>query len=156
MKPFSTLLIKLLGLYLGLNPLLAVTPLLFSANVNELWTDEWRPVFIATLAIPMIAGLLLWYFASAIASRLHDDTATTPAIHDDDLVRAGSFLIGMYLFIQHLGLVINRYTTTGELSYGSLLVVILSILILLGQNGLLRIYRWVKYLGLRKQSVDHH
>ena len=74
----------------------------------------------------------------------------------DDLVRAGSFLIGMYLFIQHLGLVINRYTTTGELSYGSLLVVILSILILLGQSGLLRIYRWVKYLGLRKQSVDHH
>ena len=59
MKPFSILLIKLLGLYLGLSALFSMVPLLLSPDFNEVWTGEWFPFLIATLALPMVGGIAL-------------------------------------------------------------------------------------------------
>jgi lysylphosphatidylglycerol synthetase-like protein (DUF2156 family) len=147
MKPFSILLIKLLGLYLGLNALFSMLPLLLSPNFNELWSGEWLPLLIATLGLPMVGGVALWFMASTIANKLHGETASTLSVTDDDMVRAGTFLIGIYLFVQHIGIVISRYTAAGDIAYGSLFVVVLSLVMLLGTGVFARLYLWAKYMG---------
>ena len=61
------------------------------------------------------------------------------------LVRAGSFLIGVYLFVQHLGTVISQWAWGGIVAYGSLAVVVLSIGLMLGTRFLGKLYRRLKY-----------
>lgn len=147
MKPFSILLIKLLGLYLGLNALVSMLPLLLSPNFNELWSGEWLPLLIATLGLPMVGGVALWFMANTIANKLHAETASTLSVKDDDMVRAGTFLIGIYLFVLHIGIVISRYSAAVDIAYGSLFVVVLSLVMLLGTGVFARLYLWAKYLG---------
>lgn len=150
MKPFSILLIKLLGLYLGLNALFSMLPLLLNPNVNEVWTGEWLPFLVITLAVPMVGGMALWFLATTLASKLHGETTSTLSVKDEDMVRAGMFLIGIYLFMQHISIVISRYTAAGDIAYGSLLVVVLSLVMLLGTGVFTRVYLWAKYLGANR------
>ncbi|WP_010629396.1 hypothetical protein [Halomonas sp. KM-1] len=56
MKPFSILMIRLLGLYLFLKTLFSVLPALFIPNVGEFWTGEMLPALIATVMVPMLGG----------------------------------------------------------------------------------------------------
>ncbi|MBE0490195.1 MAG: hypothetical protein IBX53_14065, partial [Halomonas sp.] len=63
MKPFSILLIRLLGLYLFMKTLFSVLPALLGPNVGEFWSGELLPVLVATVAVPMVGGVLLWCFA---------------------------------------------------------------------------------------------
>ena len=88
--------------------------------------------------------------ANTLANKLHGETASTLNVKDDDIVTAGTFLIGIYLFVQHIGLVISRYTAAGDIAYGSLFVVVLSLVMLLGTGVFARLYQWAKYLGTNK------
>ncbi|MEQ5801444.1 hypothetical protein [Halomonas sp. H10-9-1] len=71
MKPFSILLTRLLGLYLFLSTLFAILPALLVPSAGELWSAELLPVLIATLAVPLVGGVLLWSFAGRLAGKLH-------------------------------------------------------------------------------------
>lgn len=155
MKPFSILLIRLLGLYLLLKTLLAILPALLGSNAAELWSGELLPVLLATVGVPAVGGLLLWCFAGRLASRLHgdgdgdgnDDAEAGAHIRDDDLVRAGTFLIGVYLLVRHTGTLIGMYATSGGVAYGDLIVVVASLGMILGGRKLAEVYRRIKYFS---------
>ncbi|WP_299236759.1 hypothetical protein [uncultured Halomonas sp.] len=153
MKPFSILLIRLLGLYLFLSTLLSVLPALLGPNVDELWSAELLPVLLATVAVPLVSGALLWGFSGRLASRLHGGGDVSgggdvdAGIRDEDLVRAGTFLIGIYLLVRHAGALVGMYATSGGVAYGELVVVLASLGMILGGRGIVGIYRRAKNLG---------
>ena len=152
MKPFSILLIRLLGLYLFLKTLFSVLPALLGPNVGEFWSAELLPVLISTVAIPMVGGVLLWCFAGRLAERLHGaggvDDGASGRIADEDLVRAGTNLIGVYLVVRHVGMLVAAYTGAGAVAYDALVVVVLGLGMMLGNGGIAVLYRRIKYLGV--------
>ncbi|MCE8011800.1 MAG: hypothetical protein ABN479_02455 [Billgrantia sp.] len=148
MKPFSIQMIRLLGLYLFLKTLFSVLPALFIPNVGEFWTGEMLPVLIATVMVPMLGGVLLWCFAGRLADMLHGDSDSTVAVTDEDLVRAGTFLIGVYLVVRHVGMLVGGYTATGSIAFEALVVVVAGLCMMLGGGALLTLYRRIKTLGV--------
>lgn len=76
MKPFSILLIRLLAVYLAINPLLSLSPLLFSPSFEAELT-QWLPGLMATVVIPIIVGIALWFSAVTLANKIHDSIALT-------------------------------------------------------------------------------
>lgn len=147
MKPFSVLLIKVLALYLGVRAIYSATPFMFSPGLEEVWSSEWMPVIVAIFLLPIVGGLVLWFCAGAIANRIHGDTEPALSIKDHDLVRAGLFLIGVFLLVQHIGILVNRYTSSGDVAYGSVVVVFLGLLMVLGTGVLADWYSRLKYFG---------
>ncbi|MDX3774996.1 hypothetical protein QE250_12805 [Chromatiaceae bacterium AAb-1] len=147
MKPFSILLIKVLGLYLGLGTLFSVIPVLFNSNFHEVWSSEWLPILIVTVLVPIVGGAVLWFSAGALANRIHGGAESGVNINDADLVRAGTFLIGAYLLVQHTGILVNRYVSTSDIAYGSLLVVVLSLFMVVGTGFIGTLYKKAKYFG---------
>lgn len=143
MRPFSVLLIRILALYLVLNPLLSVSPLLFTPQLEV----EWQAV-LAGVGIPLLAGVALWISANSLASKIHGTSSADDArvpISESGLVRAGSFLIGVYLFIQHIGAVINQWAWGGGIAYGSLTVAVLALVLMLGARFWGALYLRLKY-----------
>lgn len=147
MKQFSVLLIRVLGLYLALNALYTVAPFIFSPDLHELWSRDIWPIYMAILVVPVAGGILLWFTAGTLANRIHGESTATDSFRDVDMVRAGTFLIGVYLFVQHIGTFVSRLSTTGDLAYGSLVVIMLSIFMLLGTGVVSILYSKVKYFG---------
>ncbi|WP_447555976.1 hypothetical protein [Vreelandella sp. EE22] len=140
MQTFSVLLIRVLAVYLVINPLLALGSGLMSAySAGEY--EQWRLFLINGFLPVLLIGGLLWFKASAIAQKLHEqDNPSGLALSEAGLVRAGSFLIGVYLLVQHLGSLIGRLSFVGGIDYGSLAVVILSLLLILGVGFIERLY----------------
>ena len=147
MKPFSILLIRLLGLYIFLQTLFAFLPALLAPNAAEFWSGEVLPVAIATLVVPMVGGVLLWCFAGRLAGRLHGDAGSDVQVKDDDLVRAGTFLIGVYLLVRYIGSLVGAYVSTGSIAYEALVAVVAGLGMILGGGGITTLYRRVKYFG---------
>ncbi|MBT2774308.1 hypothetical protein J7J47_18945 [Halomonas sp. ISL-60] len=149
MTSFSILLIRVLAIYLALNPLLSVSPVLFSPGSEES-INEWLPMLIAGVLIPMAAGVVLWFFARALANKIHAGSVVEPIanISDTGLVRAGSFLIGVYLFVQHLGTTISQWAWGGVIAYGSLPVIVISVGLIVGANSMGKLYKKIKYAGV--------
>ena len=154
MKPFSILLIRLLGLYLFLKTLFAVLPALalLGPNAAEPGVGKLLLIYMATVGVPMLGGVLLWCFAGWLAERLHGagevDDGASGRIADDDLVRAGTFLIGVYLVVHHVGMLVAAYTGAGAVAYDALIVVVLGLGMMLGNGGIAVLYRRIKYLGV--------
>ncbi|PWV68836.1 hypothetical protein DER72_1352 [Halomonas sp. A11-A] len=109
-------------------------------------------MLIATLAVPMVGGVLLWCFAGRLAERLHGaggvGDGASGRIADDDLVRAGTFLIGTYLVVRHIGMLVGAYSTSGAVAYDALFMVVAGLGMMLGGGALAALYRRVKYLGV--------
>ncbi len=145
MKPFSILLIRLLGLYLFLKTLFSILPVLLGPTAGELWSDEMLPILVAMVMVPMLGGVLLWCFAGHLAGRPHGDGEVR--VKDDDLVRAGTFLIGVYLVVRHVGVLVGVYSTSGAVAYDALVVVVAGLGMMLGRGALVVFYRRVKYMG---------
>ena len=120
-------------------------------NVGEFWSAELLPVLIATVAVPMVGGVLLWCFAGRLAEKLHGaggvDDAARGGIADEDLVRAGTFLIGVYLVVGHFGMLLGVYSTSGAVAYDALIVVVAGLGMMLSGGALVALYRRAKYLG---------
>ncbi|MFY0990065.1 hypothetical protein [Halomonas sp. C05BenzN] len=148
MKPFSVLMIRLLGLYLFLETLFSVLPALLGPTAGELWSGEVLPILIATVAVPMLGGVLLWCSAGRLADRLHGDGEAEVRVKDDDLVRAGTFLIGVYLVVRHVGVLVGVYSASGAVAYDALVVVVAGIGMMLGGRCLVALYRRARTFGL--------
>jgi len=152
MKPFSILLIRLLGLYLFLKTLFSVLPALLGPHVGEFWSAELLPMLLATVGVPLVGGVLLWCFAGRLADRLHGaggvDEKADVRVGDEDLVRAGTFLIGVTLVVRHIGMLVGVYSSSGAVAYDALVVVVAGLGMMLGGGALAALYRRVKYLGV--------
>ncbi|MCA1771073.1 MAG: hypothetical protein LC652_14415 [Halomonas sp.] len=143
MKPFSILLIRLLGLYLFLETLFSVVPALalLGPNAAEPGLGKLLLVYLAIVAVPMVAGTLLWCFAARLADRLHGcggaDDESDARIRDDDLMRAGTFLIGVTLVVRHVGVLVAAYSGAGVFAYDALVVVVagLGMMLLRAKSG---------------------
>lgn len=146
MKPFSILLIRLLAIYLVINPLLSMSSLLLGPVFDAKLT-QWLPVIGAVIGTPIIAGVVLWFSAGALANKIHGSAGAGVelSIGEKGLVRSGCFLIGVYLFVQHIGTALSQWAWSGRVAYGSLAVIVLSIGLMLGTRFLGKLYRRLKY-----------
>jgi len=147
MKPFSIILIKLLGLYLALKTLFSVLPAIYNPNFHEVFSSEWLPVLIASAVVPIVGGVILWFSAAFLANKIHGDDQAKVDSTDDDLVRAGTFLIGVFLLVQHLGILVGRYTSSGDVAYGSILVLVASLFMVFDAGFFGILYKRAKYFG---------
>jgi len=149
MKPFSILLIRLLGLYLFLETLFSVVPALalLGSNAAEPGVGKLLLMYLAIVAVPMVGGWLLWCFAGRLADKLHGEVVEEGRVTDDDLVRAGTFLIGVYLMVRHVGVLVAAYSGAGVVAYDALFVVVAGLGMMLGGGALAALYRRIKYLG---------
>lgn len=152
MKPFSILLIRVLGLYLFLKTLFSVLPALAGPMGSEFWSAALLPMLIATVAVPMVGGVLLWCFAGRLAGRLHGDADAGVDATDNDLVRAGTFLIGVYLVVRHVGVLVGVYSTSGAVAYDALVVVVAGLGMMLGGGYLAALYQRLKYFGADRSA----
>ncbi|MEJ6120666.1 hypothetical protein MT390_02005 [Vibrio sp. 2-Bac 85] len=129
MKAFSTLLIKMLALYLVLTTLYAFLPVVLSGNMNSLLTPELFVVISATILLPIIGGIFLWKYATSIAGEIHKNESEVNKCTDTAIVSAGLFLVGISLLIKHIGILINQYLSIDQINYGSIFVIFISILL---------------------------
>ncbi len=150
MKPFSILLIRLLGLYLFLKTLFSVVPALalLGPNAAEPGLGKLLLIYVATVGVPMLGGVLLWCFAGRLADKLHGEVEEEGRVRDDDLVRAGTFLIGVYLVVGHVGMLVAAYTGAGAIAWDALFVVAAGLGMMLGGGGITALYRRIKSLGV--------
>ncbi|MDQ7730608.1 hypothetical protein [Halomonas sp. SpR8] len=98
----------------------------------------------------MAAGVVLWFSARALANKIHAGSVVDPSVNISEagLVRAGSFLIGVYLFVQHLGTTISQWAWGGIIAYGSLSVLVISVGLIVGANFMGKLYKKIKYAGV--------
>lgn len=149
MKPFSILLIRLLGLYLFLETLFSVVPALalLGPNAAEPEVGKLLLVYLATVGVPMLGGVLLWCFAGRLADKLHGEVEEEGWVKDDDLVRAGTFLIGVYLVVRHVGVLVAAYSAVGSVAYDALFVVVAGLGMMLGGRAIVALYCRAKTFG---------
>lgn len=97
----------------------------------------------------MVAGAVLWFAARPLANKIHGGSAAAPnvTLSEAGLVRAGSFLIGVYLLVQHAGTAISQWAWGGIVAYGSLFVILLSVGLIVGANAMGKLYKKIKYAG---------
>jgi len=140
MKNFSILLIKILALYLVLNTLYSFLPVFLSGNITSLLTPEIMMVLLATIITPIVGGCVLWKYAELIASKIHKFEPIIPTVNGREIVSAGLFLIGISLLIKHLGILINYYVNMEQVDYGSLFILIISLLLIFGNGIFINLY----------------
>ncbi|WP_447528385.1 hypothetical protein [Vreelandella sp. TE19] len=140
MQAFSVVLIRVLAIYLIVTPVMVLWPAAMSASgVGEF--DQWRLIVITGVLPALFIGALLWFKAPAIGQRLHRyESAPSAALDEAGLVRAGSFLIGVYLLVQHLGGLLSTLGFAGRIDYGALAVILLSLVLILGVNFIEKLY----------------
>lgn len=137
MKFFSILSIKILALYLVLKTLYSFLPVLLSGHIYTLFTPELLLVLSATIALPIIGGIVLWHRATYIANSIHQDE-TPIKVSEHEIISAGLFLVGITLIINHIGIFINDYMSMGHFNYGSLFIIAVSLLLVFGRRSFKR------------------
>lgn len=142
MKPFSILLIKILALYLLLTTLYSFLPVIFSGNINNQINSELMIILISSILLPIIGGIVLWIKAESIANEIHsvEPVITTLNAQGNEIVRAGLFLIGILFLIEHINILINHYLFMQQINYGSIFVIVISILLVFKSNLLVNIF----------------
>jgi len=140
MKLFSILLIRILALYLVLQTLYSFLPVALSGNLKSLFTPELTVLIAATITLPIIVGLVLWRYAAFIADRIHPKEPLSLSINDHGIIRAGLFLIGITLFISHVGTLLNQYISFNEINIGSAFVVVVSLLLIFRSHLFINLY----------------
>ena len=106
MKHLSIIAIRVLAVYLVASGLNVALPLFL---VSESWADPKdipTLVSLGYIGAPVIVGLLLWFLAPKLSSKVPSES--TEPLNENGLVSAGSFLIGVYLFVKHLGITIGQ------------------------------------------------
>jgi len=59
---------------------------------------------------------------------------------DTEIVSAGLFLVGITLFIKHIGILINYYLSMDQINYGSIFVIFISFLLIFRTDLLKKLY----------------
>lgn len=129
MKSFSILAIRILALYLILATLYSFLPIVFSENINNILTPKLMVILSGTIILPIIGGAVLWNKALFIANKIHKGEAFETRASHNEIVSAGLFLIGITLLIRHLGIFINYYLTMNQINYGSIFIIVISLLL---------------------------
>ena len=129
MKSFSILAIKILALYLILTTLYSFLPVVFSGNLNEILTPKLMVILSGTIILPMIGGVILWNKAVFLADKIHKGEASLYKASDNEIVSAGLFLVGITLLIRHIGIFINHYLSMSQINYGSIFIIVVSLLL---------------------------
>jgi len=140
MKSFSILLIKILALYLVLTTIYSFIPIVFYGNIKSILTRELMIVLSATIILPIIGGIALWKYAQCIADKIYKNDTVLDKNTDTEIVSAGLFLVGITLFIKHIGILINYYLSMDQINYGSIFVIFISFLLIFRTDLLKKLY----------------
>jgi len=152
MKHLSILTIRVLSIYLIASALSLALPLLLSPDT---WGDP-KDIPIVILAgyigIPIVAGVFLWLLAPKLSSKVPSENHDP--ITENGLVSAGSFLIGVYLFVKHLGITIgqvyivsNQAIQLDHFNWSSPVILGLSLFLILGSKYIVLLFRKFRCFG---------
>lgn len=152
MKYLSVIAIRVLAVYLVVTALNHAAPIFL---IPDAW-DSFREMPVIALAAylftPLITGLLLWFFAPALSSKVPSET--TKPLTEEGLISAGSFLIGIFLFVKYTGLTlgqlqgISRQTSDiSDLNWANPVIIIFSIFLITGSRYTILLFRKFRYFG---------
>ncbi|WP_062268466.1 hypothetical protein [Endozoicomonas arenosclerae] len=161
MNPLAFIAIRLFALYLiviGLKSL----PLIIHATDASAENDNRLFLYLQMLDIVITigAGLLIWSFSMALSKMLfpfHSEIQVN--VSSQEILRAAVFVIGFYFFIAALNgfyLAWINYLAVPELMNSStqtqslvslFIQLFISLVVMLGCNGVCSIYRKVQHLG---------
>jgi len=106
MKQLSIIAIRLLSIYLIVSVLNSMLPFLLDDGSRESLINASVMVIIGYTVIPIVTGIILWFFAPRLSASIPEESEKSPTA--DDLVSAGTFLIGVYLFVEYFGYTIGH------------------------------------------------
>jgi len=152
MKHLSIIAIRALAVYLVASGLNAGLPLFL---VPEAWgrpEDIPTVVFVGYIGTPIIVGLLMWFLAPRLSSKVPSES--TEPLNESGLVSAGSFLIGVYLFVKHLGITIGQLHRVSNLDFqfdhfnwSSPVILGFSLFLIVGSKYIVVLFRKFRYFG---------
>jgi len=152
MKHLSIIAIRVLSVYLVASALNAGLPLFL---MPESWgLTEGIPTFVLVgyIGLPIIIGFLLWFLAPRLSSKVPSENKEP--LTENGLVSAGSFLIGVYLFVKHLGITIgqlhvisNREFQLDHFNWTSPVILGFSLFLIVGSKYIVLLFRKFRYFG---------
>ena len=163
MNGLATIGLRLISVYLIINSLIAAGGIGLLLTMMESGSDNADALVLAqaiSIALPTIVGILLWWLTPKIGKLISKGvSAETPTANDGALVSAGTFLIGLYLFISNVNDMASTILKYRALEYAvdeSAIVkaltenafeVLFGILLMLGHRGGAKLYAWARGVG---------
>lgn len=98
------------------------------------------------MGVPAVTGLVLWFIAPVLASRIIGDEHSNDIANEQDLVSAGSFLIGIYWAVNSIKDIASRYSY-GKINFGTLVVLGISVCLILGCRYVARFFKRLRTYG---------
>ena len=158
----SVVMVRILAVYILYQALLPMTIVVLAAfSYGEAFQDLYGTLGLAFgLHIGLLmTGLAVWFLAPRIARRLRGDfeEPSEDKFGPEELVGAGTFLIGLFLVAYHLpdvvisGVLIAMLedTGTGLISQSTTLArtvvfTVAGAAMMIGSNSVVRLFRWVR------------
>lgn len=134
MKPLTIILIRVLAVYFIAQSFWWGMPVIFSSGGWESIAAEDVITVAKYMGAPVVVGVILWFSAPAIASRATLEEKAPQIPNEQDLVGAGTFLIGIYWAVHAITNFVTIYTLNGSIHYGSVASLIIATLLILGSH----------------------
>ena len=148
MKIFSIICIRTFSLYLIVSSTYLLGPVFFYPQNGFIQSPEFTVSLIASAIIPALCGILLWILSPRIANLMHkSDVENETPINDLGLVRAGTFLLGLYYIIRMSGIFITSLVINHRVDINSTVLLIFAVILVIGNGLFVGLYKKLKYFG---------
>ena len=115
-----------------------------------------------SVVLPIIVGIVIWFLSKRIGNLVSRDLDSSgDLLTEESFVRAGTFLIGLYLFTSRFVLMFAAYLRYYGLEYAmesntvlwafvlKFAEVVLGLLLMAGHRALAKLFIWLRYAGLK-------
>ncbi len=147
MKPLFIVAIRILAVYLVASSMNNAFPIFFMTESTNSLSDLRFMVVFGYFVFPMLVGIGLWHFAPSVASKACEVESLNGSPTEQDLVRASSFLIGIFWAVRSTGFLLGELSARGSVNYGQLAVFGLSVFLIVGCGFVTKIFERVRAYG---------
>jgi hypothetical protein len=145
MISLSIVSIRVLAIYLIVNSLNVAIPILSLPEAMGSIAEIKYPVWVGYVFIPMLTGTALWFLSPAISKRLSsEDQLSNFDLQESTLVRAGSFLMGIYYFVDAVPVIITTYYGRQAIAKEMIGTALISCCLIFGSKFIGSIYRKIQ------------
>jgi len=148
MKPFTVILVRVLAIYLLARSFQLGLPFYLETDSLEVIINSSSHMlaYFGYMGVPAVTGLVLWFIAPVLASRIIDDEHSNEVPNEQGLVSAGSFLIGIYWAVYSINDIASRYSY-GKIEFGTFVVLGISVCLILGCRHVARFFKRLRTYG---------
>ena len=142
MKPFTVILVRVLAIYLLAKSFQLGLPFYLETDSLEviISSSSHMLAYFGYMGVPAVTGLVLWFIAPVLASRIIADEHSTEVLNEQGLVSAGSFLIGIYWAVYSINDIASRYSYD-KITFGTFVVLGISVCLILACRHVARFFK---------------